>query len=112
MPVVFIRVLTNTRTTDSGGIAMGIWDKIKGEFIDIVEWLDESRDTMVYRFERYQNEIKHGAKLVVRESQTAAFVNEGQLADVFTPGTYIHTRSKQRNFRFSPRNWYGTIIFF
>ncbi len=67
---------------------MGIWDKIKGEFIDIIEWLDESRTTMVYRFERYQNEIKNGAKLVVRESQTAAFVSEGQLADVFTPGTY------------------------
>jgi len=67
---------------------MGIWDKIKGEFIDIIEWLDESRTTMVYRFERYQNEIKNGAKLVVRESQVAAFVSEGQLADVFTPGTY------------------------
>ena len=43
---------------------------------------------MVYRFERYNNEIKYGAKLVVREGQSAVFVNEGQLADVFSPGTY------------------------
>ena len=67
---------------------MGLIDKIKGEFIDIVEWLDDSRDTIVWRFPRYDNEIKMGAKLVVRESQTAVFVNEGQIADVFTPGTY------------------------
>ncbi|MCC6422365.1 MAG: SPFH domain-containing protein [Phycisphaerales bacterium] len=67
---------------------MGIWDKLRGELIDIIEWLDESRDTMVYRFPRYENEIKYGAKLVVREGQAAAFVNEGKLADVFQPGTY------------------------
>ncbi len=67
---------------------MGLWDKIRGEFIDIVEWLDSTRDTMVYRFERSGNEIKFGAKLVVREGQSAVFVNEGQLADIFSPGTY------------------------
>ncbi len=67
---------------------MGIWDKIKGELIDIVQWLDDSNDTLLYRFERYGNEIKHGAKLVVREGQQAAFINEGRLADVFGPGTY------------------------
>jgi membrane protease subunit (stomatin/prohibitin family) len=67
---------------------MGLMDKIRGEFIDIVEWLDDSRDTMVWRFPRYDNEIKMGAKLVVRESQTAVFVNEGSIADAFTPGTY------------------------
>lgn len=67
---------------------MGLWDKIAGEFIDIVEWLDDSSDKMVYRFERYGNEIKYNAKLVVREGQMAAFINEGQLADVFKPGTY------------------------
>ena len=67
---------------------MGLMDKLRGEFIDIVEWLDDSRDTIVWRFPRYDNEIKMGAKLVVRESQTAVFVNEGQVADVFTPGTY------------------------
>jgi len=67
---------------------MGLWDKIRGEFIDIVEWIDSTRDTMVFRFERHGNEIKQGAKLVVREGQAAAFINEGRLADVFTPGTY------------------------
>lgn len=67
---------------------MGLWDKIKGELIDIIQWLDDTNDTMVYRFERYGNEIKYNAKLVVREGQMAAFIYEGQLADVFTPGTY------------------------
>jgi membrane protease subunit (stomatin/prohibitin family) len=69
-------------------MTMGLWDKIRGEFIDIVEWLDSTRDTMVFRFDRHENEIKYGAKLVVRESQSAVFVNEGKLADVFGPGTY------------------------
>src|SRR6478736_190850 len=67
---------------------MGLWDKLKGEFIDIIEWLDPSQDTMVYRFERMQNEIKYGARLTVRESQVAVFINEGQIADIFKPGMY------------------------
>lgn len=67
---------------------MGIFDAIKGQLIDIIEWNDDTRDTMVWRFPRRDNEIKNGAKLVVRESQVAAFVSEGQLADVFQPGTY------------------------
>jgi len=67
---------------------MGFIDKLKGELIDIIQWLDTTGDTMVFRFERYGNEIKYGAKLVVRESQNAVFINEGKLADVFVPGTY------------------------
>jgi membrane protease subunit (stomatin/prohibitin family) len=71
---------------------MNLFDEIKKklsqEFIDIVEWIDTTNDTIVHRFERYQNEIKNNAKLVVREGQKAVFVNEGQLADVFNPGTY------------------------
>ncbi len=67
---------------------MGLFDKLKGEFIDVIEWTDNSSDTMVYRFERYGNEIKNGAKLTVRESQAAVFINEGQLADVFMPGMH------------------------
>ena len=67
---------------------MGFWDKIFGEFIDVIDWLDESHNTMVYRFERYNNEIKYGAKLTVRESQAAVFVNEGEIADVLGPGLY------------------------
>lgn len=73
---------------------MGLWDKLKGELVDIVEWLDPTSDTLVYRFERYNNEIKYGAKLIVREGQAAVFVSEGRLADVFAPGTYtLETRS-------------------
>src|SRR5438067_11885527 len=68
---------------------MGIMDKLRGEFIDIIEWTEPSQiEVLAYRFPRYQNEIKMGAKLVVREGQTAVFVNEGQLADVYKPGTY------------------------
>jgi membrane protease subunit (stomatin/prohibitin family) len=70
---------------------MGLWDKLKAELIDIVQWLDDANDTLVYRFERYGNEIKYNATLVVREGQMAAFINEGQLADVFKPGTYTLT---------------------
>ncbi|WP_237450020.1 SPFH domain-containing protein [Nocardiopsis alba] len=67
---------------------MSFFDALKGELIDIIEWTDDSRDTIVWRFPRYDNEIKMGAKLVVRESQIAVFVNEGRIADVFAPGTY------------------------
>lgn len=71
------------------GFRMGIWDRIKAELIDIVEWLDPTSDTMVHRFDqRPNNEIKHGAKLVVREGQAAVFVDQGKIADVFTPGIY------------------------
>ncbi len=67
---------------------MGFFDKLKAEFIDIIEWLDDSNDTMLHRFERYGNEIKNGAQLIVRESQVAVFVFEGQIGDVFKPGRY------------------------
>jgi hypothetical protein len=62
---------------------MSIFDKLKSQLIDVIEWLDDSSDTMVYRFYRPENEIMNGARLVVRESQVAAFVNQGQLADSF-----------------------------
>ena len=73
---------------------MGLMDRVRGQFIDIVEFLDDSRDTIVWRFPRQGNEIKMGAQLVVREGQNAVFVNEGTIADVFTPGTYtLETRN-------------------
>lgn len=73
---------------------MGIFDRLKHELIDIIEFLDDTNNTLCYRFERFQNEIKNGAKLIVREGQTAVFVSEGQVADVFTPGTYtLETRN-------------------
>lgn len=68
---------------------MSFLKKLKGELIDIIEFLDSSQNTIVHRFERFQNEIKNGAKLIVREGQQAVFISEGQIADVFPPG--IHT---------------------
>lgn len=65
-----------------------VFNFLRGQLIDVIEWLDNTRDTMVWRFERYDNAIQYGAKLTVREGQAAAFVHEGQLADVFSPGLY------------------------
>ncbi len=67
---------------------MGILDKIKGELVDIIEWMDDSRSTLAWRFPRYHNEIKNGAELIVREGQEAVFVYRGALADRFLPGHY------------------------
>lgn len=71
---------------------MSIIDKVKeaamNQFIEVIEWLDNTQDTLLYRFPVYQQEIKNGAQLIVRESQAAVFVFEGQVADVFTPGRY------------------------
>ncbi len=67
---------------------MGLMNKIRGEIVDIIEWIDDSRSTLAWRFPRYQNEIKNGAQLIVREGQKAAFVYQGKLADTFDPGTY------------------------
>ncbi len=71
---------------------MSIFDKVKeaalNQFIEVIEWLDDSGDTMLYRFPVVGQEIKNGAQLIVRESQAAVFVFEGQVADVFTPGKY------------------------
>lgn len=68
---------------------MGIFDAIRSQFIEVIEWLDDSGNTMLYRFPVHQQEIKNGAKLTVRESQVAVFVFQGQIADVFGPG--LHT---------------------
>lgn len=78
---------------------MGLFGFIGSQTIDIIEWIDSSNDTILYRFERAGNEIKYGARLIVREGQKAIFLNEGQLsrtldletlelADTFGPGTY------------------------
>ena len=67
---------------------MSLWDRLAGEFIDVIDWTDDTRDTIVWRYPRHGNAIKMGAKLTVRESQVAVFVHEGQLADVFSPGLY------------------------
>lgn len=68
---------------------MSIFDILGGEFIEVIEWVDDTRDTMVWRFETVGRAIKYGAKLTVREGQAAVFIHEGQLADVFGPGLYL-----------------------
>ena len=67
---------------------MGLFDAIRNELIDIIEWVDDSRHTLVWRFPRHQNEIKNGAQLIVRPGQSAVFVNQGKIADIFEPGQY------------------------
>jgi membrane protease subunit (stomatin/prohibitin family) len=67
---------------------VGIFNKLRNELIDIIEWVDDSKHTLVWRFPRYQNEIKNGARLIVRPGQSAVFVREGKLADSFEPGSY------------------------
>ena len=67
---------------------MGLFDKLRGELVDIIEWIDDSRTTLAWRFPRYQNEIKNGAQLIVRPGQKAVFVHRGEIADVFEPGHY------------------------
>jgi membrane protease subunit (stomatin/prohibitin family) len=67
---------------------MSILSFVKSQFIEVIEWLDATSDTIVYRFPVKDQEIKMGAQLIVRESQVAVFVNQGQIADVFGPGHY------------------------
>lgn len=67
---------------------MSFFERLVGQFIEIIEWVDNTNDTIVYRFPVYAKEIKMGAKLTVREGQAAVFVNEGKIADVFKPGMY------------------------
>lgn len=78
---------------------MGLWDTLKNhagaQFLDVIQWLDDSNDTLVYRFPIFNQAIQDGGKLVVRPGQAAVFVSEGQLSDTFGPGTYeLSTRTK------------------
>ena len=74
-------------------LAMGIVDFLKGELLEIIEWTDDSRDTLSYRFPDDDKEIKNGAQLIVRESQQVQFVAAGKYADLFNPGK--HTLSTE-----------------
>ena len=67
---------------------MTLREFVAGEVIDIIEWLDESRDTMAWRFPRPNNEIKNGAQLIVRPGQLAVFIDQGEVADVYVPGRH------------------------
>jgi membrane protease subunit (stomatin/prohibitin family) len=70
---------------------MGLFNWMRNQFIDVIEWIDDSNDTLVWRFPDQDHEIKNGAKLTVRQGQIAIFVNEGEMGDVFTPGLYSLT---------------------
>ena len=83
---IFVGEITNQKDT-----AMGLMNFIRGEFIDVIEWVDETNDTLLWKFPRFQNAIKNGAQLTVRESQMAIFMDEGKFADVYGPGRYTLT---------------------
>jgi membrane protease subunit (stomatin/prohibitin family) len=71
---------------------MSWWNRLKGQasaqFLDVIQWLDDSNDTIVYRFPIHDQAITDQSKVVVREGQAAVFIAEGQMSDVFAPGTY------------------------
>jgi membrane protease subunit (stomatin/prohibitin family) len=66
---------------------MGLFSFFRGQFIEVIEWVEDT-ESLVYRFPAYDNAIKMGAQLTVREGQAAIFLNEGTIADVFAPGRY------------------------
>ena len=70
---------------------MALMDFIKKQFIDIIEWTEDGDGVLAWRFPMEDREIQNGGSLTVRESQTAVFVNEGKVADVFGPGRYTLT---------------------
>lgn len=67
---------------------MSVLNFLKGELLEIIEWTDDSRDTLAYRFPDEDKEIKNGAQLIVRESQQVQFVAAGKYADLFGPGKH------------------------
>jgi excisionase family DNA binding protein len=70
---------------------VGLIESLRGQLIEIIEWTDDSRDTVAYRYPDQDREIKRGARLIVRESQAAQFVYLGQFGDTFAPGTHTLT---------------------
>ena len=73
---------------------MGLFDMVRGQLIDVIEWTDDTDNTLVHKYDMNGKEIMMGAQLTVRESQSAIFVDEGKLADVFGPGRYeLSTRN-------------------
>jgi membrane protease subunit (stomatin/prohibitin family) len=98
---------------------MGLFKFLKGEFIEVVHWEDDSQDAMVYKFPMEdKQQIKEGAKLIVRPSQVAIFVYEGQIADVYEPGKYdLHTDTMPiftslSNWKFKFENHFKTDVYF
>src|SRR6187549_1769388 len=67
---------------------MGLMDYIRGQLLEIIEWQDDSRDTLSWRFPDEDREIKRGAQFIVRESQAGQFIYLGQFGDLFGPGKH------------------------
>ena len=97
---------------------MALLDFIQGEFIDVVEWLETTTDTMVWRFDRPNGELKNGARLIVRPGQVAVFVDQGTIADVFAPGQHelvtknLPILSKLRGWKFGFQSPFKAEIVF
>src|SRR6478735_7608998 len=70
---------------------MGLLDYLKGQLLEIIEWTDDSRDTLSFRFPDDDKAIKRGAQLIVRESQVVQFVYLGEFGDTFGPGKHTLT---------------------
>ncbi|MDO7848046.1 SPFH domain-containing protein [Hymenobacter sp. M29] len=70
---------------------MGLFDFIRNELIEIIDWVDNSTDTVIWKFPDHENNIKNGAQLTVRESQVAILLDQGRLADVYGPGRHVLT---------------------
>lgn len=67
---------------------MALMDFVKRQFVDVIEWVDSSEGVLAWRFPIQDREIRHGARLVVREAQMALLANEGLAADLFGPGVH------------------------
>ena len=78
---------------------MGLWDKLRGhagaQFLDVIEWLEDDRKTILYKYPAFNQAIQDNSKLVVREGQSGVFQAEGKISDSFGPGTYdLNTRTQ------------------
>jgi excisionase family DNA binding protein len=97
---------------------MGVMDFLKGEFIEIVEWTDDSRNTLTHRFPDNDKAIKTGAQLIVRESQVAQFVYLGEFGDTFRPGKHTLTTdnipvlTRLRSWKYSLNSPFKADVYF
>ena len=91
---------------------------ISSQFIEVIEWTDETTDTIVYKFPVHNNHIKNGAQLTVRESQVAIFLNEGDMGDIFYPGRYelttrnIPVLSKLKSWKYGFQSPFKADVYF
>lgn len=98
---------------------MGLFSFIRGEFIEVIDWKDDTQDTMVYKFPvETKQQIKNGAQLIVAPSQTAIFVYEGQIVDTYAPGKYTLSTNTMpimtslSNWKYALENHFKTDVYF